>query len=310
MKLKGAVLVFIFVVFSFSFVLAEENSPNAKQAVQKQDADQQINDFSLAGYGEKGNKTWDLAGKTADIFEDIIKLTALTGNLYGEKEDVRLTADKGDFDKSNGKIHVEQNVVITTSAGAKLTTDYLDWDRTNQVISTEARVNIAKENMRTFGTGAWGRPNLNLMTLKKDVMVEIQPQPKPGAKQEEPIVITSKGPLEVDYAKNVATFNQDVQVDRQDSQIYCDTLDLYFASNKENKGQEQANPPSLDNAFMGASIKKIVARGHVKTVRGENISYSQEAIYSGEEQKLTLSGRPTLLIYSTQDFSGLMSGAQ
>ena len=50
----------------------------------------------------------------------MVKLNDVIGNLYGKEEDIKLTADKGDFNKTNAKIHLEKNVVITTSKGARL----------------------------------------------------------------------------------------------------------------------------------------------------------------------------------------------
>ena len=67
------------------------------------DADQKINDFSLAGFGERGKKTWDINGKSEDIYDSNIKLKDIVGNLYGEKENIKLTADKGDFDKKESR---------------------------------------------------------------------------------------------------------------------------------------------------------------------------------------------------------------
>ncbi|MBM3245689.1 MAG: LPS export ABC transporter periplasmic protein LptC, partial [Candidatus Omnitrophica bacterium] len=99
---------------------------------QSAESDQQISDFSLAGYGEQGKKTWELSGKSADIFDEVVKLKDITGNLYGKDEDIKLTSDKGDFNKTEGKIFLEDNVVITTTSGAKLTTDSLEWDRKKQ----------------------------------------------------------------------------------------------------------------------------------------------------------------------------------
>jgi LPS export ABC transporter protein LptC len=280
-------------------------------SAQAQDADQQINDFSLAGYDEKGRKTWDISGKSADIFEQIIELKDLVGNMYGKKEDMRLEARRGNFDKTNGKIHVEKNVVITTSQGAKLTTESLDWDRANQLITSGDLVNINKENMFTTATGVLGRPDLNQMTLEKDVTVEIQPQKAPNkdkldaATDEKKIVITCDGPLEIDYAKNIATFKNNVKAEREDSQIYSDTLQIYFNTDNNNSSSS-SNSPML----MGASINKIIATGNVKTVRGENITYSEEAIYSSLDKKLTFLGRPRLIIYSTKDFQGLFKEGQ
>ncbi len=275
-----------------------------KEAKASQDSDQQISDFSLSGYGEKGKKSWDLNGKTADIFDDVVKLKDIKGNLFSEQEQVILLADKGDFNKADGKVHLQENVVITTSSGAKLTTDTLDWDRKNQLVTTPDVVNIEKENMTAVATGAKGQPNLNQVTLEKDVTVKIKSALE--SKQADPlmsknqIIITCDGPLEVDYQHNVATFNNNVTADKGDAVIYCDTMDIYFNNAKEKSAPKSEKPQST--ALSGNKIDKIVAKGNVKIVKGENVSYSDEALYTADDQKIILKGKPKLVIYSTADF--------
>lgn len=271
------------------------------QDSQMQESDQQISDFSLTGYAEKGKKSWDISGKSADIFDNIIKLKDVIGNLYGEKEDIKLTADKGDFDKVEGKVHLEQNVVITTSGGAKLTTDSLDWDRKNQLVATQDMVNITKENMVTVAKGAIGEPDLNKITLQKEVKVDILPANKENQAETEKnkIIITCDGPLEIDYAKNIAIFKNNVLVDTKDNLIYSDIMDVYFVPSDKDTSQALKEAP----AMMGAKIQKIVARGNVKITRGENISYSEEAVYTAYDRKIVLTGKPKLVIYSTEDLS-------
>ena len=66
----------------------------------------------------------------------MVKLTSVNANVYGEEEDVNLVADNGAYDKASGKMHLEDNVVITTTGGGKMTTDYLDWDKESQRVST------------------------------------------------------------------------------------------------------------------------------------------------------------------------------
>ena len=270
-------------------------------AQKEQDSDQQIGDFSLVGYAEKGKKDWDISGKSADIFGDVVKLKEVVGNLYGEKEDIKLTAEKGDFDKAQGKVHLENNVIITTSAGARLTTDSLDWDRKMQLVSTKDVVNITRENMTTTAQGATAEPNLNKIKLEKDVRVDILPNPgkDPEKRDGNKIIITCDGPLEIDYAKNIATFKNKVKVDMQENVIYSDAMDIYFASSD----QQEPAPASDDQSaqLMGAKIEKIVARGNVKIVRGENVSYSEEAVYTALDKRIVLTGKPKLVIYSTED---------
>jgi len=310
MMLKRFIIVIILIFLTAPHLYAESQNT-------QEESDQQISDFSLAGYTEKGQKSWDLAGKSADIFTEVIKLKDVKGNLYGKEEDILLTAEKGDFNKVDGKVHLEENVVITTSTGSKLTTDSLDWDRKNQTVTTEDLVNIEKENMVTTAYGAVGKPNLNNIVLKKEVKVQMNP--KADAKQKDSnankdqMVITCDGPLEIDYEKNIATFNNNVKVDRPDSQIYSDIMYVYFLSNKDtaldatlDKATAQAtvtneSDKSQSSSLMGSRIDKIIARGNVRIVRGENISFSDEAIYTASDKKIVLNGRPKLVLYSTQD---------
>lgn len=300
MRLKQSLLSLALVVLFFEPVLAT--------ATANQESDQQINDFSLAGYGDKGKKSWDIAGKSADIFTEEVKLKDVDGNLYGKEEDVNLTAKTGNFNKKDGKVHLEKDVVITTSKGARLTTDSMDWDRNKQLVSTRDRVNIAKDNINIVGTGARGAPNLKKLALNKNVKVDINPEADQAAKPEglsvkEKITITCDGSLEIDYEKNIATFSKNVLVERTDSRIYSDRMYLYFSAGKDAKLGDKT-PGAMGNN----KIDKIVAKGNVKIVRGDNTSFSDEAVYTASDKKIVLLGKPKLVFYSTKDFENASFG--
>jgi LPS export ABC transporter protein LptC len=266
------------------------------------ESDQQISDFTLSGYEDKGKKSWDISGKSADIFTEVVKLKDVSGNLYGE-ENVNLTAKKGDFNKEEGKVYLKEDVVITTSGGAKLTTDSMDWDRKNQLVTTEDKVNINKDNINIVGTGAHGEPNLNRVALNKDVRVDINPMSSNINLEDlaikDKVVITCDGPLEVDYSRNVASFNNNVRVERPDLIIYSDKMDIYFTV--DNKDARTAKS-------MAGNIDRIIARGNVRIVRGDNVSYSEEAVYMAQDKKIILSGRPKLVFYSTEEFKNAPIG--
>ncbi|MFA4842528.1 MAG: LPS export ABC transporter periplasmic protein LptC [Candidatus Omnitrophota bacterium] len=291
---RFALIAFI-MFFSFRPACAQEDGAQTAAS----ESDQQISEFSLAGYGEKGKKSWDIGGKSADIFENVVKLQDVVAHMYGQNEDIKLTADRGDFDKQDGRVHVEDNVVITTTTGAKLTTDSLDWDRKNQLVSTKDKVNIARDNMVTTATGAEGLPNLSHVTLGKDVQVDISPKEGQGLKDK--IVITCDGPLEIDYAKNIATFKNNVKVDTQDNLIYSDLMDVYFMKKDVPAAVEKSNDPNA--MMMGTSIDKIKCVGNVKIVRGQNTSYSDEALYTASDKRIVLTGSPKLILYSSEDLS-------
>jgi len=283
MGLKRIVLFFAFLSFvSVSFA-----------ATQAKESDQQIGDFSLSGFGDKGKKAWDLSGKRADIFNEVVKLKEVVGNHYADNDSLKLTADNGDFNKNSGVVHLENNVVITSSSGAKLTTNSLDWDRKKQIISTLDKVNIQKLDMFLSGVGAVGATALNQVELEKDVRLDIQPLDKLKNKKEK-ITITCDGPLEVDYEKNIAIFNNNVKVEKPDLTIYSDKMLVYFTPKQEDaKGTQES-------LAMASSIDKIVARGNVRILRGENTSFSQEAIYSAADKRMVLTGRPQITIYQTE----------
>ncbi len=292
------------IYFILAILLLSSNS--AFGADNPDESDQQISDFSLSGYGDKGKKSWDISGKSADIFTEVVKLKDVNGNLYDKTENVNLTAKKGDFNKSDGKVHLEEDVVITTAGGAKLTTDSMDWDRKNQLVSTNDKVNIDKDNITIVGVGAHGETNLNKVALNKDVRVDINPvdsnsNPNDLALKDK-VVITCDGQLVVDYEKNIATFYDNVKVERPDLTIYSDKMDLYFV-----RGSAGPSVNKTDKS-MASSIDRIVASGNVKIVRGENISYSQEAEYKALDKKIILSGRPKLVFYSTGELKDASFG--
>ena len=280
-------------VLFFAFLFCAGASLAASPA---HEAGQQINDFSLSGFGDQGKKAWDLSGKSADILNEVVKLKEVVGNHYTDKDTINLTADKGDFNKDSGVVHLEDNVVITTSGGAKLTTDSLDWDRKKQIVSTLDRVNLHKQDMNLSGVGAKSATALKTMKLDREVRLDIQPAEDKISKKEK-IVITCDGPLEVDYEKNIAVFNNNVKVEKPDLTIYSDRMQVYFSPRQEEaKGVQES-------LAMASSINKIVAHGNVRILRGENTTYSQEAIYDAKSKKITLTGRPQIIIYQTENMN-------
>ncbi|RKY33031.1 MAG: LPS export ABC transporter periplasmic protein LptC [Candidatus Omnitrophota bacterium] len=295
MIFKRLILVFalIFSIGNFSYALSQNS----------QDSEQQIMDFSLSGHEEKGQKSWEISGKSADIFSEIIKLNEVVGNLYGKEEEINLKADRGAFNKKEGRVHLEDNVVVTTSTGSRLATQSLDWDRKKEMVSTKDIVHIERDNMCTEAQGATAEPGLNKMTLERDVKVDILEEEGASGQAQaltNRIAITCDGPLEVDYEKNIAIFQNNVKVDSEDVVIYSDIMEVYFLTSQD-------RPPGKleSNSMMGTKIEKIIARGNVKIVRGENISYSDEAVYTAMDKKITLSGKPKLVIYSTEDLNAV-----
>jgi LPS export ABC transporter protein LptC len=137
-------------------------------------SNQQILDFELSGFGDQGTKTWEVKGNSADIFSDTVKLNDINARVYGEQDNVNLVADFGVYDKANGKVHLEDNVVVTSDSGAKLVTDSLDWEQDIQRVSSKDSVDITKDNLKAVGRGIEAEPNLKKVKLNEDVKVDIK----------------------------------------------------------------------------------------------------------------------------------------
>lgn len=96
---------------------------------------------------------------------------------------------------------------------------------------------------------------------------------------EKPVTtIICDGPMELSYGKNYAEFNNKVKIDDERGQIYCDKAVAYYDSKTR-------------------QVTKIVATGNVKIVRGGSWTFSDEAVYLAQEQKVILTGSPKVMIY-------------
>ena len=90
--------------------------------------------------------------------------------------------------------------------------------------------------------------------------------------------IVCDGEVEFNYEKNQAYFSNNVKVSSDDGDIDADKITVNLDSNTR-------------------QIKEIIAEGNVKIKQGENITYSDKAIYSGSDRRIVLVGKPKLVIY-------------
>lgn len=256
------IIVFCVVLFSFSFVFAQETG-------------QQLEGFNLVGYGEAGDKAWDVKGTTATIEEKQIDITNVDANAYGQ-EDMNVTAKTGRIDKESGNMRLEKDVVVTTETGTKMLTDSLDWEKQKDLVTTQDDVTILRDNMKAVGKGITAHPGLKQAQLNQDVTVEYTP--KPDDTMKDMITISCDGPMEVDYAGQTATFNNNVIALQGDRKLMADKMQIFF-----DQGKKQ--------------IKEMICTGNVLIVQGENTSFSDKAVYEAGEQKIKLYGRPKLLLH-------------
>ena len=294
----------IIILMACAFVLAGMLSAARTRTVTKEEIthmemkeklEQKILSFELANYAEDGTKKWKLKGDSADILAKIVNLS----NIYMETFDdpkINLTALLGTYDKSNKEITLFKDVIVITSDGGILTTDYLKWNGKNDTITTDEPVQMIKGDVITDGIGALAMPQLKKIIIDKDVKVLLttdriddigttwgtEENDEAEEKKKSKVIITCNGPLVVDYEDNIAIFEDNVIVDDKKGQIYSDKMEAYL-------------DPTTKN------IVKVIAEGEVRVVRGGDSTYSQKAIYTTEDRKIILIGRPRIQIQATDE---------
>lgn len=234
---------------------------------------EQVQSFSISGFSDSGKKTWEVKGKSADILSEVINLSGIDGNSYGDEVTVNLKADEGVFNKSNNNLELNKNVVVVTDEGTKLTTQRLNWDAKEELIDTDEHVLIEREDMDLEGRGGFCHPDLKKAQLNEDIKLKIK---------DRSTVITCDGPLEVDYNKNVSYFYNNVKLDDRKVQIYSDKSTAYFDPKRR-------------------VVTKVFCEGNVKILRGEDVTYAEELTYLPDESRVILTGRPKIIIHSTDE---------
>ncbi|MFH0772524.1 MAG: LPS export ABC transporter periplasmic protein LptC [Candidatus Omnitrophota bacterium] len=264
-------LIFFIVLGAFFLGCGEKPKEASKEGVEDLllSAENKVMSFSLAGYENNGKKKWEVEGKSADIMPELVNLTDVVAKAYGEEINVTLVADKGVFNRVSNDVHLESDVKLISTDGTEMTTETLDWKNSEGKIYTDKPVKVTREDVETLSTGAEGSPNLKQIEFKRDVKITTA-KPK--------TVITCEGPMEFDYGKNYAEFNNKVKVEDERGQIHCDKATAYY------------DPKSHQ-------VTKIVASGNVKIVRGGSWTLSDEAVYLAQEEKIILTGSPKITIY-------------
>ena len=100
----------------------------------------------------------DLADITAKFYQDDGKFITLTAKI-------------GHYEHKSGSIHVEGDVEVKDSDGAKLTSVKLDWNNKKEILIANEKVKISKDDMRAFADRAEATNGLRHFKLKGNAQV-------------------------------------------------------------------------------------------------------------------------------------------
>jgi len=230
---------------------------------------QRVYSFSFSKYTGNGEKELEIEGDSADIFSQNVALINVIAKAYAEQSPVTITADKGSLNRSTSNIELKNNVVATTENGARLMTEKLQINPTEKRMETDEEAKVKKDNIHIEGMGATSDSQISKVTFKKNVTVVIQ---DPDSEKKTPTIITSDGPLEVDYKRNLAHFSKNVVARHEQGTLTADYMDVIYEKDTKR-------------------VSKIIARGNVVVISKEgNKTFSDNAVYLAKEGRIILGG--------------------
>lgn len=234
---------------------------------------QKINDFYLSNFKDDGSRDWEVKGREAILYDEYVDINEMEAEYYLEEDVIFITSDQAKLNKATMDVCLVDNVHIENEEGATLDTDSLDWKKEENSIKTDDRVKIVRDSMEVEAEGLVADTEQKKANFKKDVTVTL-----PNEEGEGVTTAVCSGPLEIEYDRGKATFNEDVVVTHPQGKLYSDKATLFFDTESK-------------------EIIKIISEGNVKVMRGSNVTFSQKATYLSKEQKIVLEGRPRVVYY-------------
>jgi LPS export ABC transporter protein LptC len=106
---------------------------------------------------ENGKARWRLVAQQVErqSSSGIMAVSSPQLNFYSEDGELKgsLQAGRGEVTDDYQNVRLRENVVLKNSAGYTLFTDYLDYDHTTQLATTDAHVRLVADGMSLEGTG-------------------------------------------------------------------------------------------------------------------------------------------------------------
>ncbi len=201
---------------------------------------QRVLSFDLEGYTQKGTKSWEVKGESAEaISENQIKLDNIVAKAYGEEAEATITAEKGVYDKARNNVTLEKNVKAVIDNTQVFAQDY---------------------------TGVPGTAAASAKSGKREA----------AEQKKRRISITCDGEVEFNYEKNQAYFNKNVKVVSEDADIDADKITINLEANTKRikdivaegnvKIVRGENITYSDKATYVEAEKKIILTGRPKLV--------------------------------------------
>ena len=246
---------------------AAENKPAVSDKALEENLTQNVNTFTLSSVGDDGTSNWKLQGDSADIVEDNVNIKNVCIKSQTKDSAVTMTCKKGLIKKSQDLGIFKEDVLLVYDDGTTVATDAIDWSFKKQIAKASGPVCVKSGGLQTNADGAYLKKGVNEIQLNKNVLMNT----------DSGTTIKCSGPLMLDYKKNIAVFNKDVQIENQKGKMFSKKMVAFFDPEKK-------------------KVTKVEATGDVKLIRGASVSMSDKAVYFSDEGRAVLTGNPIVFV--------------
>jgi len=248
-----------------------ENSRAASDKALEENLTQNVDTFTLSSVGDDGTSNWKLEGDSADIVEDNVNIKNVRIKSQTKDSAVTMTCKKGLIKKNQDLGIFKEDVLLAYDDGTTVATDAINWSFKNQIAEASGPVCVKSGGLETKADGAYLKKGVNEIQLNKNVLMNT----------DSGTTIRCTGPLMLDYKKNIAVFNKDVQIENQKGKMFSKKMVAFFDPAKK-------------------KITKVEATGDVKLIRGASVSMSDKAVYFADEGRAILTGNPVVFVDSEE----------
>ena len=248
-----------------------ENSKQVSDKALAENLTQNVNTFTLSSVGDDGTSNWKLEGDSADIVEDNVNIKNVRIKSQSKDSAVTMTCKKGLIKKSQDLGIFKEDVLLVYDDGTTVATDAINWSFKNQIAQASGPVCVKSGGLQTKADGAYLKKGVNEIQLNKNVLMNT----------DSGTTIRCSGPLMLDYKKNIAVFNKDVQIENQRGKMFSKKMVAFFDPGKK-------------------KVTKVEATGNVKLIRGASVSMSDKAVYYADDGRAVLTGNPVVFVDSEE----------
>ncbi len=146
------------------------NTPDAPAPIDKLEAPKVMTyEGNVLSEDKNGVKIWDLTADKMNVntVTQDVELINPVGHFYqADGNTIELRAKTGIYNQATKNVHIQDEVVVTTKDGAKLTAGVLDWVAGEELLVATGEVKITKDDILAEGDRIEARKGIGHLKIE------------------------------------------------------------------------------------------------------------------------------------------------